>query len=119
MSGAVDFQALAADAVASHPDANLLALLRRARTIREEMDVAHRRGERAYRKALGVHCREACELGDRIAAMPAQSREGMVEKARYALEGHRPHGAIEDTFRGLHGAVFSALHDFLKAEGWA
>ena len=119
MNTAFNFGALAADALANHPDAELLEMLGRARIIRDELDVARRRGERAYHKALKLHCHESCELGDRIARTPARSREAMIEKARYALEGNRTPGTIEDTFSGIHGSVFSALHDFLTAEGWA
>lgn len=113
-----DFGELAANAVASSPDAALFAMLGRARAIRDVLDVARRRGERAYHKALQAHCREACALGDKIGQTPARSREAMVQKALYALEGSRAPGTIEDTFTGLHGAVFSALHDFLRAEDW-
>ena len=114
MSGPFDFLALAG--VADRRDAELLATLDRLSEIRDQLDVARRRGSTAYQRAVRLTCQEFLALDTKAAATTAFTSMGRRAKAMHALrmaeaDPDQPSGG----FTGLHAVAFSALHDILQA----
>ena len=112
MSEPVDFNAMAS--ITDHRDADLLADLARLTELRDQLEIAQRRGKTAFSRTLGVNCRECVALEDKIAATPAFTSEGRRAKALHALRDadlNAPCGG----FTGFNASAFSALWDIVQA----
>ena len=112
MSDPVDFNAMAS--ITDHRDADLLADLARLTELRDQLEIARRRGNTAFNRALGTNCRECVALEAAIAATPAQTSEGRRAKALHALREADPDAPCGG-FTGFNATVFSALWDIVQA----
>lgn len=114
MSPASDFAAMAA--VTDHRDADLLATLDRLTELRDQVDIARRRGSMSYNRVLGANCRESVALEAKVAATPALTREGRRAKALHCLRDADPDAPCGG-FVGFNATAFSALWDIVQAGG--
>ena len=112
MTTPVDFGAMAT--VTDHRDADLLANLARLTEMRDQLEIARRRGNTAFNRVLGVNCHECAALETVIAATPALTSEGRRAKALHALREADPDAPCGG-FSGFNAAVFSALWDIVQA----
>ena len=112
MSAITDFNAMAT--VTDHRDADLLANLSKLTELRDQLEIAQRRGRTAFNRTLGANCKECVALEDRVAATPALTSEGRRAKALHALREADPDAPCGG-FTGFNAAVFSALWDIVQA----
>ena len=102
MTAPFDFPALAG--IADHRDAELLATLDRLSEIRDQLDVARRRGSTAYQRAVRSTCQEFLALDTKAAATTAFTSMGRRAKAMHALR--MAEADPDPTFRaGLRGCT--------------
>ena len=103
-------------AATDHRDADLLATLDRLTELRDQLEIARRRGGTAYNRVLGANCRECVALEAAVAATPALTSEGRRAKALHALREADPDAPCGG-FTGINAGVFSALWDIVAAGG--
>ena len=82
-----------------HRDADLLATLDRLTELRDQLEIARRRGRTAHNRVLETNCHECVALEAVIAATPALTSEGRRAKGNARLTGGGPGCAV----RRLHG----------------
>ena len=114
MSTPFDFGAMAT--TTDHRDADLLATLARLTELRDQLEIARRRGTTAFNRTLGANCHECVALETVVAATPALTSEGRRAKALHALREADP-DAPSGGFTGFNATVFSALWDIVQAGG--
>ena len=95
--------------LADHPDAVLLAMIARNTAELDRAGLAIRKGHDEAVRVVGKFCKEWTVTDDLIALTPAQTLDGILSKAAYALHDHKPGKA----FTGYRGTAMSALHDLL------
>jgi len=98
----------------THPEAELLRMIARATHLHDEFEVARRRGEDRYLRAIKANCKEAVNLDDKITGTRARTPEGIRAKVDYALRDADPEKANLGR-GGCFGVVYSALWDVMVA----
>ena len=114
MTAPIDFGAMAT--ATDHRDADLLATLDRLTELRDQLEIARRRGRTAHNRVLETNCHECVALEAVIAATPALTSEGRRAKAMHALREADPDAPCGG-FTGFNAGVFSALYDIVQAGG--
>jgi len=99
----------------AHPEAELLRMIARASELHDEFEVARRRGEDRYLRAIKANCKEAVTLDDKIAGTRARTPEGIRAKIEYALRDADPTKPLLGV-GGIQAVPLSALWDVLAAD---